>query len=132
MSSSQSLISSVGDTHNAIHPKKPTENRGEWQENRAWRKETKKKRTCESYISRFLPKDSGWWEGGNQIETGKKRQTNLQIKPSEKELRWVQIMLKRIVTETIIKSILNKPKKISKTHVQTMLAVIKCAHQNLK
>ena len=67
-----------------------------------------------------------------RLKQEKKRKTNLQIKPSEKELRWVQIMLKRIVTETIIKSILNKPKKISKTHVQTMLAVIKCAHQNLK
>ena len=67
-----------------------------------------------------------------RLKQEKKRQTNLQIKPSEKELRWDQIMLKRTVTETIIKSILNKPKKISKTHVQTMLAVIKCAHQNLK
>ena len=35
-------------------------------------KKRNKKKTCESYISRFVPKDSGWWEGGNQIETGKK------------------------------------------------------------
>ena len=71
MSSSQSLTSSVGDTHNAMHPKKnpqKTEENGK----RTEHEEKKQKKTCESYISRFVPKDSGWWEGGNQIETGKK------------------------------------------------------------
>ena len=45
-----------------------------------------------------------------RLKQEKKRQTNLQIKPSEKELSWVQIMLKRTVTETITNSILNKSK----------------------
>ena len=38
----------------------------------------------------------------------KKRQPNLQIRLSEIELHWVQIILKRAVTETITMNILNK------------------------
>ena len=70
MSSSQSLISSVGDTHNAMHSKNPqkTEENGK----RIKNEEKKQKRTCESYISHFIPRDLGWWEGGNRIEIEKK------------------------------------------------------------
>ena len=69
MSSSQSLTSFVGDTHNAMHSKNPqkTEENGK----RIKNEEKKQKRTCESYISHFVPRDSGWWEEGNQIETEK-------------------------------------------------------------
>ena len=95
------------------------------------KKRNKKKLVKATFHVSFQRTQVGGKEA-TRLKQEKKRQTNLQIKPSEKELSWVQIMLKRTVTETIIKSILNKPKKISKTHVQTMLAVIKCAHQNLK
>ena len=71
MSSSQYLTSSIGDTHNAIHSKNPqkTEKNCKRIEN----EEKKQKRTCESYISHFVPRDLGWWEGGKQIETEKKK-----------------------------------------------------------
>ena len=74
MSSSQSLISSVGDTHNAIHPKKPTENRGEWQENRAWRKETKKKNLWKLHFT-FRSKGLRL-VGGRQPDWNRKKTTN--------------------------------------------------------
>ena len=70
MSSSQSLTSFVGDTQNVMHLKNPQkiEENGKRIEN----EEKKQKRTCESYISHFIPRDLGWWEGGNRIEIKKK------------------------------------------------------------